>query len=64
MSNTTRPVVVFAGADTHADTIHIAVVSEHGQDLADQEFPTTAAGYAQAISFVTTHGTGNWLLTA
>ena len=60
MSNTTRPSttpgVVFAGADTHADTIHIAVVSEHGRDLADQEFPTTAAGYAQAISFVTTHG--------
>jgi transposase len=47
---------VFAGADTHADTIHIAVVSEHGQDLADQELPTTAAGYAQAISFITTHG--------
>lgn len=56
MSNTTGPVVVFAGADTHADTIHIAVVTEHGQDLADQEFPTTAAGYAQAISFITTHG--------
>ena len=56
MSNTTAPVVVFAGADTHADTIHIAVVTEHGQDLADQEFPTTAAGYAQAISFITTHG--------
>lgn len=60
MSNTTRPStrpgVVFAGADTHADTIHIAVVTEHGQDLADQEFPTTAAGYAQAISFVATHG--------
>jgi transposase len=48
--------VVFAGADTHADTIHIAVVSEHGQDLADQELPTTAAGYAQAISFITTRG--------
>lgn len=60
MSNTTRPStrpgVVFAGADTHADTIHIAVVTEHGQDLADQEFPTTVAGYAQAISFVATHG--------
>jgi transposase len=49
-------VIVFAGADTHADTIHIAVVTEHGQDLADQEFPTTATGYAQAISFITTHG--------
>lgn len=60
MSNTTRPStrpgVVFAGADTHADTIHIAVVTEHGQNLADQEFTTTAAGYAQAISFITTHG--------
>lgn len=60
MSNTTRPStrpgVVFAGADTHADTIHVAVVTEHGQDLADQELPTTAAGYAQAISFITTHG--------
>jgi transposase len=56
LSNTTGPVVVFAGADTHADTIHIAVVTEHGQDLADQELPTTAAGYARAISFITTHG--------
>lgn len=57
MSNTTRPVVVFAGADTHADTIHVAVVTEHGQELADQELPTTAEGYARAISLVTTHGT-------
>lgn len=47
---------VVGGADTHADTIHLAVVSVHGRDLADREFPTTTAGYRGAISFLTSHG--------
>jgi transposase len=47
---------VVGGADTHADTIHVAVISVHGADLADCEFPTTAAGYRDAICFLTSHG--------
>lgn len=56
MSVTTAPAIVFAGADTHAETVHVAVVDEHGRDIADREFATTAAGYAAAISFVASHG--------
>jgi hypothetical protein len=38
--------IVYTGVDTHADTHHVAVVSEHGKELADREFPTTANGYS------------------
>ena len=48
--------VVFAGADTHADTVHVAVISEHAVPIADKEFATTATGYAQAVSFVAAAG--------
>lgn len=47
---------VVVGVDTHADTHHIAVVTEYGKPLADQEFPTTAAGYQGALTFVTGFG--------
>lgn len=29
---------VYAGVDTHEDTIHVAVISARGHDLDDQEF--------------------------
>ncbi|NUK16238.1 IS110 family transposase [Streptomyces lunaelactis] len=48
---------VFGGVDSHADTIHTAVVTDHGGHLADAEFPTTTAGYAAAIAFLAAHGT-------
>lgn len=48
--------VVFAGADTHADTIHVAVISEHGVAIGDKEFAATPTGYAEAISFIATAG--------
>jgi transposase len=48
--------VVFAGADTHADTIHVAVVNPAGVPVADREFPTTPGGYAAAVEFWTGHG--------
>ena len=47
---------VIGGVDTHAETIHVALVSVLGRDLADQEFATTPAGYAQAIEFLGSHG--------
>lgn len=47
---------VLGGVDSHADTIHIAVISDNGGHLADAEFATTAAGYAAALAFLTAHG--------
>ncbi|MET7498615.1 IS110 family transposase [Streptomyces sp900116325] len=48
---------VFGGVDSHADTIHVAVITDRGGHVADAEFPTTAAGYAAATAFLNAHGT-------
>ncbi|MBJ6613038.1 MULTISPECIES: IS110 family transposase [unclassified Streptomyces] len=48
--------VVFGGVDSHADTLHVAVISDNGGHLADAEFTTTAAGYAAALAFLGAHG--------
>ena len=40
------------GADTHADTVHVAAITTTGQPIGDREFPTTAAGYRSAIEFL------------
>ncbi|SCF66993.1 hypothetical protein [Streptomyces sp. Ncost-T10-10d] len=37
---------VFGGVDSHADTLHVAVIGDNGGHLADAEFTTTRAGYA------------------
>ncbi|MFI1567166.1 IS110 family transposase [Streptomyces sp. NPDC020490] len=47
---------VIGGVDSHADTVHVAVISDNGGHLADAEFATTAAGYAAALAFLTAHG--------
>ncbi|MGW4898832.1 IS110 family transposase [Kitasatospora sp. NPDC004240] len=47
---------VFGGVDSHADTLHVAVVGDNGGHLADAEFATTPAGYAAARAFLTAHG--------
>ncbi|MGW2588593.1 IS110 family transposase, partial [Streptomyces virginiae] len=47
---------VFGGVDSHADTIHVAVITDNGGHLADAEFPTTTAGYSAALAFVGAHG--------
>lgn len=47
---------VFGGVDSHADTVHVAVISDNGGHLADAEFATTTAGYAAALAFLTAHG--------
>ena len=47
------PPEVIGGADTHTDTLHVALITTLGQQLADHEFPTTAAGYTAAITFLT-----------
>ncbi|MFE3854434.1 IS110 family transposase [Streptomyces griseorubiginosus] len=47
---------VFAGVDSHTDTLHVAVISDNGGRLADAEFTTTPAGYAAALAFIAAHG--------
>jgi len=47
---------VVGGSDTHADTVHVAAISTLGREVADREFPTTAAGYRAAVAFLTSHG--------
>jgi transposase len=47
---------IVAGADTHADTVHVAAVTLTGAAVGDREFPTTRAGYTAAIRFVASLG--------
>jgi transposase len=47
---------VVGGIDTHADTIHVAVVSVLGREIADSEFATTPAGYRAACDFLYSYG--------
>lgn len=51
------PPGIFAGADTHADTIHVAAIDSFGRELDDREFPTTPAGYRDALAFLISSGT-------
>jgi transposase len=44
------------GVDSHKDTIHVAVISVIGEPLADQEFPTTRAGYRRAVAWLVERG--------
>lgn len=52
----TSPARIVGGVDTHADTIHVAVITDLGRPLADREFPTTTPGYRAALAFLTSHG--------
>jgi len=47
---------VYGGVDTHEDTVHVAVISGDGRDLADREFPTSPAGYRRALAFIASYG--------
>ncbi|WP_240641608.1 IS110 family transposase [Nocardioides ferulae] len=47
---------VFGGADTHADTIHVAAIDGFGRELGDREFPTTPAGYSDSLAFLGSFG--------
>lgn len=56
MTRKARRDQIVAGVDTHADTIHVAIIDKQGRDLADLEFPTTPTGYRHALTFITEHG--------
>jgi transposase len=53
---TASPGVVI-GADTHLDTIHLAVITDTGKPLADSEFPTTPTGYDELLQWARGFGT-------
>jgi transposase len=48
---------VVIGADTHLDTNHLAVITDAGKPLADAEFPTSPAGYDDAVRWARSFGT-------
>ena len=52
----TESALIVAGADTHADTIHVAAISATGAAIGDREFPTIRTGYGAAITFLTSLG--------
>jgi transposase len=52
-----EPLHVFVGVDTHADTHHVAIISEYGKPLADQEFLAVGSGYRKILDFIASHGT-------
>jgi transposase len=52
---TASPRVVI-GADTHLDTIHLAVITDAGKPLADSEFLTSPAGYVDALEWARSFG--------
>lgn len=47
---------IVGGIDTHTDTIHVAVITLLGREVADEQFPTTPAGYRAATDFLHQHG--------
>jgi transposase len=47
---------VVIGADTHLDTIHLAIITDSGKPLADSEFPTSPAGYDDALRWARSFG--------
>ncbi|MFJ6003927.1 IS110 family transposase [Arthrobacter sp. NPDC092385] len=47
---------VFVGIDTHADTHHVAVITDYGKPVKDHEFSTTSSGYREIVEFITGHG--------
>jgi transposase len=47
---------VIAGIDTHADTHHVAIITETGAHVADKEFLAVSSGYRKIIDFITGFG--------
>ncbi|GAB2472172.1 IS110 family transposase [Luteococcus sediminum] len=56
MTMMTNPGDHVAGIDSHKDTIHIAVITATGLEVADHEFATTTVGYRRAVAWLANHG--------
>lgn len=48
---------ITGGVDTHKDTHHAAVVLMNGRRVADKEFPSTAAGHTDLLTWMQSFGT-------
>jgi transposase len=48
---------VVIGVDTHRDTNYLAVITDAEKPLADAEFPTSPAGYDDAVRWAQSFGT-------
>jgi len=46
MTNETLKVI--AGIDTHADTHHVALITEYGKHLGDRKFLAVGTGYRES----------------
>ncbi len=56
MTNESSENTPVGGVDSHKDTIHVAIITGTGRPVGDHEFPTTEAGYRQAVAWLTGHG--------
>ena len=48
--------LVIGGVDTHKHTHHAAVIDSNGQFLGDRQFGTDAAGEAELVAWLRSHG--------
>lgn len=50
---TNEQIKVIAGIDTHADTHHVALITEHGKCLGDRKFLAVGSGYREIGAYLT-----------
>ena len=53
---TSMDLKVIAGVDTHADTHHVALITEYGKHLDDKKFLAVGSGYREIAAYITGHG--------
>ena len=47
---------VIAGIDTHADTHHVALITDYGKNLGDRKFLAVGSGYREIAAYLTSFG--------
>lgn len=47
---------VIAGIDTHADTHHVALITDYGKRLGDRKFLAVGSGYREIAAYLTSYG--------
>ncbi|MEB0002484.1 IS110 family transposase [Cryobacterium sp. RTC2.1] len=53
---TNDDISVIAGIDTHADTHHVAIITNYGKHLADKKFLAVGSGYREIAEYITRYG--------